>query len=166
MNLFLLRHAPAAERGTAGFADDSARPLTPAGRRELKTIPATLKKMDLDFDLILSSPFLRAKQTAEIVAAELKLKKRLKFTSALEPEGDQKKLIAELTRLKPPPENLLLVGHEPDLSRLISRLVTGRPDAGFALKKSGLAKLEIEKLHLGQCATLAWLLTPKLMKLG
>ena len=165
MNLFLLRHAPAAERGTAGFADDASRPLTPAGRRELKTIPAALKKMDLDFDLILSSPFLRAKQTAEIISGELKLKRRLNFSETLKPGGGQKKLVAELTRLKPPPENLLLVGHEPDLSRLISRLVTGQPDAGFALKKSGLVKLEIESLRLGQCAKLVWLLTPKLMKL-
>lgn len=63
------------------------------------------------------------------------------------------------------PENLLLVGHEPDLSKLISLLVAGKIGPGFALKKAGLAKLEVESLRAGQCATLAWLLTPTQMNL-
>jgi phosphohistidine phosphatase len=165
VNLFLLRHGIAVERGSPGFANDAARPLTPKGRRQLLKITAAMKKMDLRFDLILSSPFVRAKQTAEIPAAELKLKKRLKFSNALAPGGDAAVLFRQLERTKPSPEKLLLVGHEPDLSRLISLLVTGRTDAGFALKKGGLCKLEVEKLHAGKCATLAWLLTPKQMEL-
>ena len=60
---------------------------------------------------------------------------------------------------------MLLVGHEPDLSNLISLLVTGSRDAGFTLKKAGVAKLEVEKLCAGKCAALAWLLTPAQMKL-
>jgi phosphohistidine phosphatase len=165
VNLFLLRHGLAAERGAPGFTNDAGRPLTPKGRRQLRKISAALKQMDLQLDLIFSSPFLRAKQTAEIVAAGLKLKKRLKFSNALAPGGNAAILFRQLERMKPLPENLLLVGHEPDLSRLISLLVTGRTDAGFALKKGGLCKLEVEKLHAGKCATLAWLLTPKQMKL-
>ena len=164
MNLYLLRHAPAVERGTAGFADETTRPLTPAGRREMRKVAAGLRKMDLDFDLIYSSPLLRAKQTADIVAAALKLGKKIKFTKALEPGGNQKNLVTELNRIRPAPKNLLLVGHEPDLSQLISQLVTGQRADGFELKKAGLAKLKIKKLKFGQCATLAWLLTPKLLK--
>ena len=164
MNLYLLRHAPAVARGTPGFADDRARPLTPAGRRELRQISAAMKTIELQFDLIYSSPLLRAKQTAEIVATELKRKKILKFTRALEPAGSRRNLIAEINRFQPAPENILLVGHEPDLGELISLLVAGRPGHGFALKKSGLAKLKMGELRFGQCATLAWLLTPKLMK--
>ena len=58
-----------------------------------------------------------------------------------------------------------MVGHEPDFSELISLLVTGQTGASVALKKGGLAKLEIEKIRDGKCATLAWLLTPTQMKL-
>ena len=77
MQLFLLRHGLAVERGTHGFEEDDTRPLTPKGRRQLQKTTAAMKKLEPDFDLILSSPLLRAKQTAEIVAAGLKLKKCL-----------------------------------------------------------------------------------------
>lgn len=165
MELFLLRHGIAVERGTPGFADDSARPLTPKGRRQLRKTAAAMGKMGWKFDLILSSPFLRAKQTAEIIAAELKLKKRLKFSNALQSGGDDWILLRQLEREKPSPEKLLLVGHEPDLSRLISLLVIGDRQLQLNFKKGGLCKLEVEKLRAGKCATLAWLLTPKQMKL-
>jgi len=165
VNLFLLRHGIAVAHGTPGFARDADRPLTPKGRRQLQKISAAMKKMELDFDLVLSSPFPRAKQTAELVAAGLKLKRRLKFSAALTPDGDAKILIRQLNELKPAPENLLLVGHEPYLSRLISLLVTGETQLQMDFKKGGLCKLDVEKLHAGKCATLAWLLTPKQMKL-
>ena len=165
MELYLLRHGLAVERGTTGFENDSARPLTPKGRRQLRKISAALRQMDLNFDLVLSSPFRRAKQTAEIVAAELKLKKRLKFSRALAPGGGAAVLLRQLLRIKPVPETLLLVGHEPDLNRLVSRLVTGGRQLQMDFQKSGLCKLEVDKLRDGKCATLAWLLTPKQMKM-
>ena len=115
--------------------------------------------------MILSSPFARARQTAEIVADELKLKRRLKFSDELQPDGSAKKLFRQLHDLKPAPENILLVGHEPYLSRLISLLVSGDENTAIDFKKGGLCKLEAEKLRAGKCAALAWLLTPKQMKL-
>ena len=165
MELYLLRHGLAVERGAPGFDGDSARPLTSKGRRQLRKTAAAMRQMDLRFDLILSSPLLRAKQTAEIIAAELKLKKRLKFSNALAPGGDAAILLRQLARVKPPPEKLLLVGHEPDLSRLISLLVTGDGRLQLDFKKGGLCKLETEDLCAGKCALFAWLLTPKQMKL-
>jgi phosphohistidine phosphatase len=164
MNIFILRHGIAVERGAPGFANDSLRPLTPKGRRQLKKSAAAMKRMKLHFDLILSSPFERAKKTAEIAADVLKLKKRLKFSGKLKPDGDPEKLISEIAGLKPQPENVLLVGHEPYLSRLISWLISGNEDAAMDFKKGGLCKLEAEELSAGKCAALAWLLTPKQMK--
>jgi phosphohistidine phosphatase len=164
MELYLLRHGPAVERGTRGFEDDAARPLTPKGRRQLRKISTAIKKLERDFDLILSSPFLRAKQTAEIVAAGLELKKRLKFSNALAPGGAAEILLRQLAREHSAPKTVLLVGHEPDLSRLISLLATGGLQLQMDFKKGGLCKLEVEKLCAGKCATLAWLLTPKQMK--
>jgi len=131
----------------------------------LRKTARALEKMDLDFDLILSSPFARAKQTAEIVTKKLKLKKRLKFSDELTPGGSVKKLVQQVNEVKPVPENLLLVGHEPYLSGLISLLISGDENTAIDFKKGGLCKLEAEKLRAGRCAALAWLLTPKQMKL-
>ena len=165
MNLFLLRHGIAVERGDLDFEHDAERPLTPKGRRQLRQVAAAMRKMELRFDVILSSPFVRAKQTAEMVAELLKLEKRLKFSDALTPDGSAKILLRQLAELKPAPENVLLVGHEPYLSGLISLLTTGHENLAMDFKKGGLCKLEAEELRFGQCATLAWLLTPKQMKL-
>lgn len=164
MNIYILRHGIAVERGTPGHGKDSERPLTPKGKRQLRKSAAAMKKMDLRFNLILSSPYERARRTAEIVAEEFKLKKRLKFTDTLKYEGDPERMIGEIARLKPMPENLLLVGHEPYLSRLTSLLVCGHEDLAMDLKKGGLCKLEADHLHPGKCARLVWLLTPKQMK--
>jgi phosphohistidine phosphatase len=143
---------------------NAARPLTPKGRRQLRKIGAAIKKLEPDFDLILSSPFMRARQTAEIVAASLKLKKCLKFSNALASGGAPSILIRQLEREKPAPEKILLVGHEPDLSQLVSLLTTGGPHLELDFKKAGLCKVEAGKLRPGKCATLAWLLTPKQMR--
>ena len=164
MELYLLRHGLAVERGARGFPDDAARPLTPKGRRQLRKISAAMKQLAPKVDLILSSPFARAQQTAEIVAAEMKLKKRLKLSNALAPGGAAALLLRQLERAKPAPKKILLVGHEPDLSRLISLLVAGNLQLQLDLKKGALCKLDAEKLRPGKCATLAWLLTPKQMK--
>ena len=145
--------------------NDSKRQLTPKGKRQLRQAAAAMKTLGLRFDLILSSPYLRAKQTAEIVAESLKLKRRLKFSDELAPDGSPKNLVGQLNELKPEPENVLLVGHEPYLSRLISLLTTGDMDLAMDFKKGGLCKLEMEKLSYDRCATLAWLLTPRQMKL-
>jgi phosphohistidine phosphatase len=164
MNIFILRHGIAVERGTKGFEKDSERPLTSKGKRQLRKSAAAMKGMKLRFSLILSSPYERAKRTAEIVAGELKLKKKLKFTDTLKYESNPEDMIGEIMRLKPQPKDLLLVGHEPYLSRLVSLLVSGTTDMAMDLKKGGLGKLEAERVHPGKCAKLVWLLTPKQMK--
>ena len=162
MNLFILRHGIAVERDPVSFPDDSRRPLTLKGEDRLKTICEAMKAMELSFDHLLSSPYRRASQTAEIVAEALSLKKVLEFRDELTPEGDPKALIKCLSKLEPTPENVMLVGHEPYLSSFISQLISGEAAAAIDLKKGGLAKLEVEsQLRFGPCAKLAWLLTPK-----
>ena len=165
MKIHVLRHGIAVVRDDLDVKNDSARQLTARGKRQLRQTAAAMKKMGLRFDLILSSPYLRAKQTAEIVAESLKLKKQLKFSDALAPDGSPKNLIRQLNESKPAPENVLLVGHEPYLSCLISLLTTGGMDLAMDFKKGGLCKLETGKLNYDRCAALAWLLTPRQMKL-
>jgi phosphohistidine phosphatase len=165
MDFYFLRHGSAVDLGTPGFERDAERPLVPKGERRLRAAAAAMRKMGLSFDTILSSPFIRARQTAEIVAGELKWKKPIKFSDNLVPGGNSRTLIYALNELKPALENVLLVGHEPNLSRLIGLLVSGNMDAAIEMKKGGLCKLEVAELHYGQCAKLAWLLTPGQMEL-
>ena len=165
MKILILRHGIAVVRDDLDVKSDSERQLTSKGKRQLRQAAAAMKQMGLRCDLILSSPYVRAKQTAEIVAASLNQQKRLKLSNALAPDGSPKDLIRELNEFKPAPESILLVGHEPYFSRLVSLLTTGGLEFQMDFKKSGLCKLETAKLSYGQCATLAWLLAPKQMKL-
>ena len=165
MDLYILRHGIAVEPGTPGYETDADRPLTPEGERKLRQIADAMRALELSFDLILSSPYLRARQTAEIVAATLGARKRLELSAALTPSGSIKKLVELLKRREPSPESVLLVGHEPYLSELISLLLSGKESFAVVMKKGGLCKLTTESLKPGRCATLQWLLTPKQMAL-
>jgi phosphohistidine phosphatase len=164
MNLYLLRHGIAVEPGTAGYELDSERPLTARGKNRLRAAARALKKLALSFDLILSSPFLRAKQTAEIIAKDLKLRKQLAFSDDLTPAGNPRLLIQQLNQFRPEPESVLLVGHEPYLGKLVALLASGNTSLEIDFKKGGLCKLEAEFLLYGRCAKLVWLLTPRLME--
>ena len=163
MELYLLRHAIAVERGAPGEKSDRDRPLTEEGRKKLRGIAKALRAMELSLDLILSSPYARARQTAERVAKVLHHEQRLKFSEHLAPDGDAEQLVEQLGSLHARPARVLLVGHEPQLSRLISTLLTGDPDLALSLKKGGLCKLTVSRLRYGRCATLEWLLTPRLL---
>lgn len=161
MKLYILRHGIAVERGTEGYEDDTRRPLTPKGERRMKQIARAMKKLELSFDLILSSRLIRARQTAEIVAKTLKLVDHLKFSEHLAPDGDSKNLIRDLDHLLQQPKSVLLVGHEPYLSDLLGTLLVGKSTLHVNFKKGGLCLLTADKLRHGPCATLEWLMTPR-----
>ena len=114
-------------------------------------------------DLLLSSPYLRARQTAEIVAQVLKMADGTHLSATLAPDGNPKQLIEEL-RTDGHAQDIMLVGHEPYLSRLISMLLTGSPNLTVVMKKGGLCTLDLETLRFGRCARLAWLLTPRQLR--
>ena len=160
MEIYILRHGIAVQRGTPGYKKDSERPLTEEGEDKMRQIAKTILAMDLKFDLILSSPYIRAQRTAQIVAAELD--QEVTFTDLLVPSGNPLELVREINDEKP--QRVLLVGHEPDLSQLISILLTGDSETAIELKKAGLCKLTAERLVFGRCATLNWLLTPKQLR--
>jgi phosphohistidine phosphatase len=160
MDLFVLRHAIAVERGTPGFKDDSQRPLTEKGEKKMKQIAEGMLALELSFDIILSSPFVRAKQTAGIVADVFRAKKKLEFTPHLGVGGDPKRLIGLINAKHGSDSSILLVGHEPYLSNLISILIAGSNDLSITMKKGGLSKLIVATLCYGRCASLEWLLMP------
>src|SRR5437667_81427 len=100
------------------------------------------------------------RDTAQIVASHLD--EQVTFTDFLIPDGNPLELIRKINDARV--QRVLLVGHEPDLSGLISILISGGSDAAIELKKGGLCRLTAEKLIFGQCATLNWLLTPKQLR--
>ena len=161
MKLYLLRHGDAADHNDPRYPTDAARPLTTKGSKRTRQLANGLRQMEITFDVIYSSPLVRARQTAEIVARSLKLEKHLRITNHLAPEGAFVDMLAQIEHTRPAAKIVLLVGHEPFLSGLISLLCTGGPLLGLTLKKGGLCRLEVTTLKAGRCAMLEWLLTPR-----
>jgi phosphohistidine phosphatase len=160
MNLFFLRHGKAEARSLK-WRPDGKRSLTREGEQKVAEIARGAEALGLSIDLILTSPYVRALRTAEIMA-EVYGAKKLFETGNLVPDADPVKIIDEINENFASVGNIALVGHEPFLSGLISALVAGEAGAvAIELKKGGLCKLSVEKLALGKCARLNWLMTPR-----
>jgi phosphohistidine phosphatase len=164
MRLSLLRHAIAVEPGSPGYEDDSQRPLTTNGARRMGRAAEGMLALGLAYDVILTSPYKRARQTADIVAQALKSLDRCHPSAALAPDGDVRQLIRQLRGADHSQHDIMLVGHEPYLSRLISTLLTGNPNLPLVMKKGGLCTLDVEALRFGRCARLLSLLTPRQLR--
>ncbi|MBI4658690.1 MAG: phosphohistidine phosphatase SixA [Verrucomicrobia bacterium] len=160
MELYVLRHGIAQPREALCSMKDSDRALTKEGAQKMRRIAKGMKALGLSFDAILTSPFRRAKQTANIVAETLRLKKRMEIVAALAAGERTKSLIEALENFPKNVERILIVGHEPDLSCLVSRLVTGGPNLAVNFKKGALCKLTLNSIRHGRCAILEWLLAP------
>ncbi len=155
MNLYLMRHAIAVEAD--GTLPDSQRPLTEKGAHKLAKIARALKTLEVRPDLVLTSPYLRARQTAEMVAHVLGA--QVAESENLTPFGSLEKLVTEI-QAHESLENLLIVGHEPCLSQWIGLLVAGNTGLEIEMKKAGVCKLSLDRLQPGRCATLIWLMGP------
>jgi phosphohistidine phosphatase len=154
MRLFLLRHG-AAVPGSSQLADFD-RPLTEDGRTELAGIAQGLRRLKLRGIPILSSPLVRARETAEIVAPVLE--------SAVEIEdairsGATFEAFRQVINRHSGGEALMLVGHEPDFSDLASALI-GAGSEALVLKKAGAIRIDINGRAAAGAGRLRWLLTP------
>ena len=153
MRLYFLRH------GIADWPDwdparDHERPLTKDGVRKMKEQAGALADLGVKFDAILSSPYTRAYQTADIVAGKLGLEVR---TEPLLAPGFNPDKLAEIARSFADDQALLLVGHEPNFSMVIAELIGG---GRVQLKKGALARVDVNRELQGE---LIWLLQPKLL---
>lgn len=162
MNLYIVRHAIAVESGTPGYEDDSQRPLTDEGRKKMKKIVKGLRQLEIELDVILTSPYVRARDTAEILASGFKLKDKVAFSDNLIPPGNFDQLVDEILE-KYNLDNLALVGHEPMLSSFVGFLMTGNRDTAITLKKGGVCLLSSDDFRHERRAALQWLLTPAIM---
>ena len=152
MKLLLVRHAAAVERGSE--ICDEVRYLTPEGRVLFRKTSRTMLKNSVEPALILTSPLLRAVQTADILAEALSFSGPLVVREELRPGFDMqgmKKLLEDYRTV----DELLLVGHEPDLSSIITLLVSH--PGGFNFKKGAAVKLKIDPADLSAPAEFKWL---------
>ena len=156
MTLYVLRHAIAED--PAPGQPDSGRRLTPTGREKARRVLAHARKVGVRPDCLLTSPYVRAAQTAAIAREELSLPTRPLATPKLVPYVNVIELWTELCD-HISGGNLMVVGHNPQLSSLVSWLLGARPDALW-LKKSGLVALDVGAAGPQPRATLLWLLTP------
>jgi phosphohistidine phosphatase len=162
MQLLIIRHAIAVERGTPGMPDED-RPLTPEGGEKFAEAAKGLASLVDRPDALLTSPLLRAKQTAALAAAAWG-RIEPKETPALA-GGSFEEQAAVLDRY-PAHATVAVVGHEPQLSALLARLLGSRHDDRLAFKKGGAALVDVAG-HLAGGGQLVWFLPPKVLrKLG
>lgn len=161
MLIYLLRHGPAGDRDPSRYPNDDLRPLTNDGRRRTESVARGIAALGLKIDHILSSPLVRARQTADEAARSLKFAVRqIVETPSLAPEIPPADVLGELAALDIE-ASVLLVGHEPHLSQLLSLLVAGSADVvRMDFKKAGLAGVECDDAVAAGCGVLQFLLKP------
>jgi len=161
--LYIMRHGLAVARSGGAILDDVKRPLTPEGKQKMREIAAGLVKTGFDVDWIVSSPLVRAVETAEMVGEELTSKPPLEFCEALRPGGSGEALIAFLAK-RSNRRRVLLVGHEPDLSELAARLIGAGRNANMPFKKGGCCLITFREFPPKSPGRLVWWLNPRLLK--
>ncbi len=162
MELYLLRHGVAGQRGDPRYPNDGDRPLTKKGRKKLRAQLAGLEAFNVRPNVVITSPLARARQTAEVVVEGLGIASRLVVDNRLAP-GASTAGVIEILANYPDHAQVMLVGHEPDFSQIASELSGGSGD--IWLRKGGLIRVDLDAIS-GQHGVLRWLLEPKHLMLG
>lgn len=158
--LYLVRHAIADERGPQ-WPNDARRPLTEHGIARFTEAVKGLCRIQIDIDEIFTSPLVRARQTAEILAAGLKHVPHITVLKALEPGHGPAAIVERLAEEARKPR-IALVGHEPDLGDLASHLLGTKKPIPF--KKGGACRIDVAVLPTARAGTLVWFLPPRILR--
>jgi phosphohistidine phosphatase len=158
--LFLIRHGVAEDRGDA-WPDDTRRPLTEDGMARLRKGARGLANLGLEFDVMLTSPLVRARQTADIVAAAFNSRPPIVVIESLSPGGSVQGVLTDL-EAHARRGRIALVGHEPSIGELSARLIGSRRPLEF--KKGAICRIDIESIPPAGPGALRWFLTPKILR--
>ena len=163
MRLLVIRHAIAGDREAfaATGRDDASRPLTNGGKRKMRRAARGLRCLVPRIDALVASPLVRAQETAEIVR-DVYAMDRVDTAAELEPERALDEVTAGLARFED--EVVAIVGHEPQLSRLITYLLAGVDRSGVQLKKGGACLLEFDDRPHANAGELLWLVRPSILR--
>jgi len=158
MKIYILRHGNA-EEGHAGMKD-ADRTLTGDGAKKLQSVLRCARAAEVEPSVIVTSPYRRARETAQIAAAALKVGGSLVESQALTP-GCSPEGVWDEIRLHKRIEEIMIVGHEPLLSAVYSYLL-GAPSVQIDVKKGSLGRIDVDRLSAQPRGVLRWLIYPKL----
>jgi phosphohistidine phosphatase len=158
--LYLIRHGIAEASGEA-WPDDTKRPLTDEGMSRLRKSARALARIGVSFDVILTSPLTRTRQTADVVASAFDPRPPIVSAESLAPGGTHAAVLADLEK-QARRTSIALVGHEPAIGELAARLVGSRHP--FEFKKGAVCRIDVDALPPPGPGELRWLLTPRIMR--
>ena len=158
MQIYILRHG-IAEVATRGMSD-ADRALTAEGTKKLRTVLKAAKAIGVEPDLLLTSPYLRAVQTAEVAAEVLGYRGKTLEVDALRPGGIPREAWDEI-RAHQDSDSVIVSGHEPLLSSLAAFLL-GTPSLWIDLKKGSLLRIDMDRAGTEPRGVLCWYFTPKI----
>jgi phosphohistidine phosphatase len=157
MNLYVLRHASAGTR-RANPVIDVKRPLDKEGKHQCILVGSFLNSLKVQFDLIVSSPLKRAQQTAAFVGTEVGYEAEIMITDALSPEASVQQFLHLVDSFEGQ-ENVLLVGHNPNIGCLLASLFSnGKPN--LRLRKGAIARVDYTR----RPGVLHWLVDPRILR--
>lgn len=164
MNVYLMRHGIAEPLGEGNQFQDSGRALTSEGRRKVLEVSKGLRKLQVDFQLVASSPLVRARETAEVVVEVLKIRQPIQLWDELGTGFSVPPLLKKLESCSSL-NSVLLVGHQPDLGYLASYLVFGNSLVSLDFRKGGICCIQVADFPPQLTAQLVWMLPPRLLRL-
>jgi len=160
IELYLIRHGLAEDRGEQ-WPDDAKRPLTQDGIAKLRRAAKALTRLEVVLDVMVTSPLVRARQTAEVIAGGLAPHPHIVVAESLAPGASPAAVLADLEK-QAKRSRVALVGHEPGIGELAARLVGTRHPIAF--KKGAICRIDVEALPPSGPGELRWFLTPRIMK--
>jgi phosphohistidine phosphatase len=158
MNLYILRHASAGTR-RANPKVDVKRPIDKEGKQQCLVVGSCLSALNVQFDRVVSSPLKRALQTASLVSNETGYDGKIEISEALLPEASVAKF-QDLVRALQKYDNVLVVGHNPNLSVFFGSLIAPSGRTSIRLRKGAIARIDCAHLP----GTLHWLVDPRILR--
>jgi phosphohistidine phosphatase len=159
--LYLIRHGLAAERGD-NYPDDAKRPLTARGIQRMKRAGKALVALDVAFDVILTSPLVRTRQTAEALASAFRDPPPIVNAPSLAPGGTHNAIVDDLAKQSHRRKKIAIVGHEPGIGELAARLMGLRKPIQF--KKGAICRIDVTALPPTGNGDLRWFVTPRILR--
>jgi len=158
--LYLIRHAVAEERGDE-WPDDAKRPLSDDGSARMRKAARGLDRLGVTLEVVVTSPLVRTKQTAEIVAAAMNPRPPIVAADSLAPGGTYQETIADLEK-QSRRTRIAIVGHEPGIGEFAARLIGSRHSIPF--KKGAVCRIDVDALPPSGPGDLRWMLTTKILR--
>jgi len=162
MEVYVVRHADAGSPDQKKYPDDRLRPLSAEGKIEMLRIAQGMRRLGIEFDAIVDSGFVRARQTAECICDAYELNPaNIRTMPELAPDVDPATTVAAVRKLRGV-HSVALVGHQPHVERFVGYLV-GDPDLHLEYKKGGVCRVDVDR-WAASGGTLVSVLPPKVLR--